>query len=341
MFLKRGKELLLSGFIVVETEFVLEDPFKFFLSFNKEIVVTSDIFLLKSRDLSFPWSEFFFILSNLDFEGGKFFESVLKRFGERGIDLEDFLTLLGSSIRTLLIDVLSETSMVVGDLQLVGFHLFQLIGQGPHSFSERLLVDDPVTSHFLKGISGDSFLGSSSFKFYLGVSFVLNDDKKSLISILNLRSDFDDFVIPCDLSFLWENVSSEVVKSPVKVVIEHEESSFSVSFLKSDVIDSGFSWSCGDFLLNEKSGISSAVEFIFINLLGESTLFMRGDLTCFLFKHSLLLSSFPSSNFVSNRRSTRTRTVGISSTGRRAGRGTGRRRFSLDLFTLKFVFSIL
>jgi hypothetical protein len=54
MFLKRGKELLLSGFIVVETEFVLEDPFKFFLSFNKEIVVTSDIFLLKSRDLSFP-----------------------------------------------------------------------------------------------------------------------------------------------------------------------------------------------------------------------------------------------------------------------------------------------
>jgi hypothetical protein len=61
VFLKRGKKLFLSGFIMVETEFVLEDPFKFLLSLNEEVIITSNIFLLKTFNLCFPYREFFFI----------------------------------------------------------------------------------------------------------------------------------------------------------------------------------------------------------------------------------------------------------------------------------------
>ena len=54
MFLKRGEELLLGGLIMVDTEFTLKDKFKLLLSFSEEIILTSNIFLLKTINLGFP-----------------------------------------------------------------------------------------------------------------------------------------------------------------------------------------------------------------------------------------------------------------------------------------------
>lgn len=202
MFLKRGKELFLGSFVMVETEFILEDPFKLLLSLNEEVIITSNIFLFKRVDLCFPGREFFLILSDLDFECTEFFESVLKGFGEGLIGLEDFSALLSSAISSLLFNVLGETRMVVSDLQLVLFHHLQLIGQLPHRLSEVLLVYNPVAVHFLKRSSGDGLLGSSSFKFYLGVRFAGKDGDQSLIGVFNLGSDDLDLVVPVNLSLL-------------------------------------------------------------------------------------------------------------------------------------------
>jgi len=105
----------------------------------------------------------------------KFLESVLKTDGELLIDCKDFLALLGSTIRTLLINVLFESRMIISNLQLVLLHHLQLIGKVPHSLSEVLLVSDPVTVHTLKSISGDFLLGSSSFEFNLGIRFSCED----------------------------------------------------------------------------------------------------------------------------------------------------------------------
>ncbi len=274
MFLKRGKELFFGSFVVVKTEFILEDPFKLSLCFNKEIVITSNIFLLDRGDLRFPGLEFFFILSNLSLKNSKFLKSVLKTDSELLIDGEDFHTLLGSGIRTLLINVQFETSMVISDFQLVLLHHFELIHKIPHGFSEGILIRDPFAVHLLKGISGDSLLGHSSFKFNLGILFSLKDNSEGRISIFDLRSDRGDFFVPPDLSLLGEDVSTKIVKSPVEVVIEHVKSGFSVGFLKSNVVDSGFSWSGSNFLLDKKLGISSTVEGVLINVSRESSLFM-------------------------------------------------------------------
>lgn len=135
MFLKRGEELLLGGLIMVDTEFTLKDKFKLLLSFSEEIILTSNIFLLKTINLGFPWLEFSFILSNLELEFTKYFESACKSICEFIPGFFDVFA-LSFNLKTCLWNELRKTSMKISDLQLVGFHQRQVISQFSHSQSQ-------------------------------------------------------------------------------------------------------------------------------------------------------------------------------------------------------------
>ena len=278
VFFKFLNNLSFGGFVMIETEFVLKDPFKFGLSFSEEVVGTSHEFLFKSRDLGLPGVEFSRVTLDLDLESTKFFSDVLKGNSKLFISLKDLLTFKSNIILFKTSNVTSKSFKVSLNSKSIFGHLDQLSLDISHGDLQFFLVFLPGLDHFFKRKLNLSFFSISNFSLFLGVSLKDESFSDGFFDIFVLEVDQFDFVVHSDLLLLREDESSEEVKSPVEVVVEHVEGLRAGGLGDVSLEGVGLSTSGLDLLLDDVRGRAFSIVFVLIDRVGETVGFVFLDL---------------------------------------------------------------